>query len=152
MTMQYLNDQQQEAFFLEIDRVLKDESLVEIMTISDFSEGSKYNAILAEITFIISGSRDFNRLFLTSEQMKKIGKILKEKGSKLKPLFAHQTISLPLSVESFADRFNLDEDQKNRLLDLYKNESVKSPELFVEVDGVLCLKTRVLHQILDKIP
>lgn len=151
MTMQYLDNRQQEAFFLEIDRVLKDDGLVEIMTVPDFTKDAKYNAILAEITFIVSGSRDFNRLFPTLGQFKEIGEKLIEAGSKLRPLSAHQTISMPLSAEGFADRFNLNEDQRNRLHELYKAESDKSPELFEEIDGTLCLKTIVLQRILCKV-
>lgn len=149
MTVQYLDAQQQEAFFSEINRVLKEGGLVEIMTVADFTDKEAYNKVFLEITHIISGNYDFKRLFPTLPQLKKLAESLKD--SSLKATVGSRVLDFPLSVESFADRFNLNQAQKDKMITLFEIESKKHPEMFNLIDGVICLKSRILNLRFEKI-
>lgn len=146
MAMQYLDSDQQDRFLFEVDRVLKEGGIFQIMTVEDNSEGQEYNKILAEITSIISGSSSFNRVFPDIEKFWSFEEKLEQSGSSLHLVFRTEETEMPLSVEGFADRFKLDEKQIERMRDLYKIKAKKYPDMFEEIDGVLCLKTRIVFQ------
>ncbi len=149
MTVQYLNQNKQREFFQEISRVLKIGGLAIIMTVDDFSEGEKLNKTLEEITSIISGNSNFDRSLLTYNTIKLLGKDFE--GSAFKPILGHRNISMPFSIEGFADRFNLDEDKKQKLDIVFKNGLKLNPELFEIIDGILCLKAKIHNMQLKKI-
>lgn len=149
MTVQYLNQNKQREFFQEISRILKIGGLAIVMTIDDFSRDEKINKILEEITSIISGNSNFDRSLLTYNTIKLLGKDFE--GSAFKLIFGHRNISMPFSVEGFADRFNLDEDKKQKLGIVFGEGLKFNPELFEIIDGVLCLKARIHIMQLKKI-
>jgi ubiquinone/menaquinone biosynthesis C-methylase UbiE len=150
MAMQYLNPEQQIKFFFEIDRVLKDQGILQIMTVEDVSDNHIYNEIMKEITSIISGSSNFNRSFPNFEKFLSMEDELEKSGSSLHLVFKTDAIDMPLSVEGFADRFELSDEQKQQLTALYIKKSKQYPNMFKIIDNIICLNTTVVFLQYEK--
>jgi len=142
-TMQYLDEENQDLFLKEVSRVLRKGGLFELVTITESQDNEGLNKIFMEITAIISGSQDFKRKFPV------FGAFSKRRTAahryNLRASYGSRLVDFPFSVEAFAERFKLTDDQIEILYDLYKRKSEEYKDLFSMIDGTLCLMARLLE-------
>jgi SAM-dependent methyltransferase len=139
MSMQYLDQEQQDQFLKEISRVLKKNGVCLVETITSETDHEAFNQIWGKITEIISKSTDFKRVFPSFGSFSRQPFVVNEYG--LITERASRIITFPFSVSAFIERFNID---RSELDELFATESKKSPDLFETIDGQLCLMARLL--------
>ena len=145
MTMQYLNQEQQEQFLKEISRVLRQEGLCLMQTITEETANKDFNQVWNEITKIISQSPDFKRHFPRFGEFTNHIRFSEQSG--LTPVFSSRKVKFPFSVSAFTERFQVD---KTKLTQLFREKSKQFPDLFEVIDGQICLKARLLNLHLKK--
>jgi SAM-dependent methyltransferase len=146
MTMQYLDQVEQDQFLREISRVLKKEGMCILQTVTDEIDNPDFNEVWNKITELISKSTDFKRNFPSFGEYVKYMRVFEKYG--LLPVLCSKIIKFPFSVSAFVERFHVDSQE---LSNLFEVESKKFPELFEIIDGQLCLKARLLDLRLKKI-
>ncbi len=147
MAMQYLDETAQEQFIMEASRVLKEEGLFLLQTITSQSNINDFNEILSEVTTLISKSNSFKRVFPAFEKFGTGPRSSKEYN--FETLIVSRRNLFPISVRAFADRFKIDVSDLERV---YKNKSIQFPDQFELIDEQLCLMGRVLNTHLKKLP
>jgi ubiquinone/menaquinone biosynthesis C-methylase UbiE len=143
MTTQYLDEGQQKRFLDEALRVLKENGLLIIETIADYTGNKEYNRFWSEITKVISGGSDFKRKFPAFGEFSNYLKTFKE--HQLETKFGSRYVDFPFSIQAFTDRFNLNDEQVKELNKLYEQEAKTFPDMFTREDGVLCLKASLIE-------
>ncbi len=148
MAMQYLDEEQQGKFLAESCRVLRENGLLIIETIADYSDNEEFNRFWSDITAVISKGSDFKRKFPAFGTFLLYLKTFKE--YQLETVFGSRHVDFPFSVSAFSERFKLSDEQIKELNRLFQQEAERFPDMFTEIDGALCLKASLMELSLEK--
>ena len=148
MSIQYLDAEQQVVFWEEVSRVLKENGLGIILSLTGFYDHKQFNSMVQSVVSIISGSQDWQRRMPAFNDFSNRARF--EERYSLAPGFASRVLEFPMSVAAWADRFELSEKQLASLIELYQTKKKEFPDLFEIWDGELCLQSRLLEIRLRK--
>lgn len=148
MSIQYLDAEQQVVFWEEVSRVLKENGLGIILSLTGFYDHKQFDDIIRSVVAIISGSQEWKRRMPAFNDFSNRTRF--EERYSLAPVCASRVVEFPMSVAAWADRFELSERQLASLNELYQTKKKEFPDLFETWDGELCLQSRLLEVRLRK--